>query len=101
MPLTLNVDGLPAGSNASSISVMVGKLPCPLIGTPTANQVVCTPLAVLQGQVYAEYWVLPVGLLSSSVPSQMLDSFGPPGKRTKPYNGALPTLPLLGVCYVS
>ena len=94
LPLTLSLGGaaLPAGPNAAaSIAVTVAGRPCPLVGTPTASQVVCMPPASVQGMVFAEYWVIPAYWVAPPYTSgqtyfvnyfvsQNIGVLGPPGE---------------------
>ena len=77
MPLTVNTGGatLPMGPDANtSITVTVGGLPCPLIGTPSANQLVCSSPAFNPGMVYAEYFSFLFGTPNQAL---SLDAYAP------------------------
>ena len=63
LPLAINIGGagLPPGLDATSLSVTVGGLACPLIGSATSpTQVLCSAPAAPQGYGVAEYYYLGV-----------------------------------------
>jgi hypothetical protein len=82
--LTLSVGGagLAGIANSSSaVSVSMGGLPCPLVDSPSASQVVCAAPAFPVGMALIEYWVVPMvdygSPFASTVPD--FESLGPPG----------------------